>query len=113
IIMSGKEVFKIAVTKMVESMIKACEIASIKPNQLDLIIPHQANLRIIMAVGERLGVDPSKVFVNVDKYGNMSAATVIVGLNEAITTNRVGKGALIGLVSFGGGFTWGAAVIKL
>lgn len=113
IFMSGKEVFKIAVTKMVEAATKACALANITPDQLDLLIPHQANLRIITAVGDRLGVPPEKVFVNVDKYGNMSAATVIVGLDEAITSGRVKKGSLVELVTFGGGFTWGAAVIKL
>lgn len=113
IVMSGKEVFKVAVTKMVESALKACELAGVPPQKLDLIIPHQANLRIIMAIGERLGVDPSKIFVNVDKYGNMSASTVIVGLNEAITQNRIKKGSLVELVTFGGGFTWSAAVIRI
>lgn len=113
IVMSGREVFKVAVTKMVEAAFKACELANLSPQQLDLIIPHQANLRIITAVGERLGVEPSKVFVNVDKYGNMSAATVIVGLDEAISSGKVTKGSIVELVAFGGGFTWGASVIKL
>lgn len=113
IVMSGKEVFKVAVTKMVDSVVKACEICGISVNQLDLLIPHQANLRIINAVGERLNIDPSKIFINVDKYGNMSASTVIVGLDEAITAKKVSKGSLVGLVAFGGGFTWGAAILRI
>ncbi|MCS7152048.1 MAG: ketoacyl-ACP synthase III [Endomicrobia bacterium] len=113
IFMSGKEVFKVAVTKMVEAANKACELAGITTGQIDLLIPHQANLRIITAVGDRLGIPQDKVFVNVDKYGNMSAATVIVGLDQAISNGRVKKGSIVELVAFGGGFTWGATVIKL
>jgi 3-oxoacyl-[acyl-carrier-protein] synthase-3 len=113
IFMSGREVFKVAVTKMVEAVIKSCELAGIQPQQLDLIIPHQANLRIINAIGERLNIDPTKIFVNVDKYGNMSASTVIVGLEEAISEGKVKNGSLVGLVAFGGGFTWGGAIIRL
>ncbi len=113
ITMSGKEVFKVAVTKMVESVIRCCQEANITPQQLDLLIPHQANLRIINAVGERLNLDPQKVFVNVDRYGNMSAATTIVGLDEAISQGRIKKGSLVGLVAFGGGFTWGAAILRI
>jgi len=113
IFMSGREVFKVAVTKMVEAVIKSCELAGIQPQQLDLIIPHQANLRIINAIGERLNIDPTKIFVNVDKYGNMSASTVIVGLDEAISEGKVKNGSLVCLVAFGGGFTWGGAIIKL
>jgi 3-oxoacyl-[acyl-carrier-protein] synthase-3 len=113
IFMSGREVFKVAVTKMVEAVIKSCELAGIQPQQLDLIIPHQANLRIINAIGERLNIDPTKIFVNVDKYGNMSASTVIVGLDEAISEGKVKDGSLVGLVAFGGGFTWGGAIIRL
>lgn len=113
IVMSGKEVFKVAVTKMVEAVNKSCEICGISPSQLDILIPHQANLRIINAVGERLNIESSKIFVNVDKYGNMSASTVIVGLDEAIKEKKVSKGSLVGLVAFGGGFTWGAAILKI
>jgi len=113
IFMSGKEVFKVAVTKMVEAAFKACELANISPQQIDLLIPHQANLRIINAVGERLGLEKEKIFVNVDKYGNMSASTVIVGLDEAISLGKVKKGSIVELVAFGGGFTWASAILKL
>ncbi|MFQ3675569.1 MAG: beta-ketoacyl-ACP synthase III [Endomicrobiia bacterium] len=113
IFMSGKEVFKLAVTKMVESAISACNLAGIKTQDLDLLIPHQANLRIINAVGERVDISPEKVFVNVHKYGNMSAATTIVGLHEAILEGKVKKGSKVCLISFGAGFTWASCVIKL
>jgi len=113
IIMSGKEVFKVAVTKMVESAINACNLAGIKTQDLDLLIPHQANLRIINAVGERIDIDTKKVFVNVHKYGNMSSATTIVGLHEAILEKKVVKGSKVCLIAFGAGFTWASCVIKL
>ncbi len=113
IIMSGKEVFKVAVTKMVESAKKACELAGIKTKDLDLLIPHQANLRIINAVGERVEIEPEKIFVNVQKYGNMSSATTIIGLSEAIDEGRVKKGSKVCLISFGAGFTWASCVVRL
>ncbi len=113
IVMSGKEVFKVAVTKMVEAAFKACELAKISPKDIDLFIPHQANLRIINAVAERLGLEENKIFVNVDKYGNMSASTVIVGLDEAISLGKVKNGSVVELVTFGGGFTWASAILKL
>jgi 3-oxoacyl-[acyl-carrier-protein] synthase-3 len=111
--MSGKEVFKVAVNSMVRAVEEACTRAGISPQQLDLLIPHQANLRIINAVGERVSGSEGKVFVNVHKYGNMSSATTIVALDEAIREGRVKPGSLVCMVAFGGGFTWGAAVIRL
>jgi len=111
--MSGREVFKVAVTSMVRSVEEACSRAGITPQQLDLLIPHQANLRIINAVGERVPDSTDKVFVNVHKYGNMSSATTIVALDEAIREGRVKPGSLVCMVAFGGGFTWGATVIRL
>jgi 3-oxoacyl-[acyl-carrier-protein] synthase-3 len=98
---------------MVEAAFKACELANISPQQIDLLIPHQANLRIINAVGERLGLEKGKIFVNVDKYGNMSASTVIVGLDEAISLGKVKKGSIVELGAFGGGYTWASALLKL
>ncbi len=78
-----------------------------------MLIPQQANLRIITAVGERVGLPEEKIFVNVHKYGNMSAATTIIGLDEAISEGRVKQGSLVGLVAFGGGFTWGCVIVRL
>ena len=111
--MAGKEVFKVAVTKMAEAAEKALEAAGKTPADLDLIIPHQANLRIIEAIAKRMDYPLEKVYVNLHKYGNVSAATTIVALEEARKEGRVKEGSLLELVAFGGGFTWGAAVIQL
>jgi len=111
--MSGKEVFKLAVCRMTEAAQKALELAGKKDEDISLYIPHQANLRIIEAVGKRLGVEKEKVYVNVHKYGNMSAATTIIALDEAINSGKLKKGNLITIMAFGGGLTWGAAVLKI
>ncbi|MFN3966227.1 MAG: beta-ketoacyl-ACP synthase III [Endomicrobiia bacterium] len=111
--MNGKEVFKLAVIKMIEATYKAIEMAGKKIEDISLIIPHQANKRIIDAMKERLNVPSEKIFVNLQKYGNMSSATTIVALDEARTQKIVKKDDLIELVAFGGGLTWGASVIKL
>jgi len=76
------------------------------------VIPHQANLRIIHAVGDRLGVKPDQLFINVEKYGNTSAASVAIALDEAVQTGRLQRGDLVLLLVFGAGLTWGAAVIE-
>jgi 3-oxoacyl-[acyl-carrier-protein] synthase-3 len=109
--MAGQEVYKMAVTKMPEAALKALEMAGKQPQDLKLIIPHQANLRIIDSVAKRLELPDDKVFVNVDKYGNMSAATTIIALDEAQKQGRIQRGDLVELVAFGAGLTWGAAVI--
>ncbi len=111
--MSGKEVFKIAVVKMAEAARKALELAGKKDEDIALYIPHQANLRIIEAVGKKLGVAKEKIYVNVHKYGNMSAATTIIALDEAISSGAAKKGDIITVMAFGGGLTWGAAVLKI
>ena len=110
--MDGPEVYKLAVTKMVEASVKALELAGIKASELKLIIPHQANLRIIESVAKRLDVPTERVFVNVQKYGNMSAATTIIALDEAQREGRLKRGDLVELVAFGAGLTWGASVIR-
>jgi 3-oxoacyl-[acyl-carrier-protein] synthase-3 len=110
--MDGKETFKYAVTAMqtaAEEVLKRCEL-DIK--QIDCVIPHQANLRIIDAVTERLGAKPEQVFVNVHKYGNTSAASVAIALDDAVQSGRVKRGDLVLLIVFGAGLTWGAAVIE-
>ncbi len=110
--MQGKEVFKLAVHKMIQAAEAALKLAGKKHADLALLIPHQANLRIIEAIAERVHVPRERVFVNVDKYGNMSAATTIVALDEARRQGRVRKGDLVELIAFGAGLTWGAAVIQ-
>ena len=111
--MNGREVFKLGVRLMPEAAQRVLRKAEISVDDIDLLIPHQANLRIIEAVGDRLGVPREKVYVNVDKYGNTSAATVIIALDEAIRQGRAKPGDLILLVTFGAGLTWGSTLLRL
>jgi 3-oxoacyl-[acyl-carrier-protein] synthase-3 len=111
--MEGREVFKYAVKHMSRAMEISIEQAGVDPDEIDLFIPHQANLRIMEAFAKRLGVPGEKVFVNVDRYGNTSAASVPIALDEAIRSGRCGPGTLVGLTVFGGGFTWASAVVRI
>ena len=110
--MDGKETFKNAVNAMLGAAKEALRRCEIDISQIKLVIPHQANRRIIDALGERLGVKSDQVFVNVDKYGNTSAASVAIALDEAVTQGRLQRGDLALLVVFGAGLTWAAAVIE-
>lgn len=111
--MLGKEVFRAAVPKMALAAEKALEIANKKPEDVNLFIPHQANMRIIEAVAKKMDISMDRVFVNIHKTGNISSATTITALDEAIKNGRVKKGDLVELVAFGGGFTWGATVLRV
>lgn len=111
--MSGNEVFKLAVKAMADAADKAAKKAGISSvDQLDLIIPHQANMRILLAVANRLKIPEQKLFLNVERYGNMSSASTAVALDEAVKQGRIKKGDNIILVAFGAGLTWAACVIK-
>jgi len=110
--MNGSEVFKFATRIMGAAMEEALVNAGMTANQMDLFIPHQANLRIIEAASKRLSLPPEKVFVNIERYGNTSAAAVPIALCEAVEQGRVFKGAHLGMVAFGAGLTWAAAVVK-
>jgi 3-oxoacyl-[acyl-carrier-protein] synthase-3 len=110
--MDGKETFKNAVNAMYQAARESLRRCEIDIKQIKLIIPHQANRRIIDAVAERLGAEPSQVFVNLHKYGNTSAASVAIALDEAVSTGRIQHGDLILLVVFGAGLTWASAVIE-
>jgi 3-oxoacyl-[acyl-carrier-protein] synthase III len=110
--MLGKEVFKHAVTRMKEAAEKVIERANLKPEDIACVIPHQANLRIIDAIADRLAVPNDRVFVNLDKYGNTSAAAVAIALDEANRTGAFKRGDHIVLVVFGAGLTWAAAAIR-
>lgn len=112
ITMNGKEVFKIAVRSMEEISRQALADAGVDISQVSLVIPHQANKRIIVALSERLGVPMDKVMVNLDKYGNTSAASIPVALDEARRQGRINAGDIVLLNAFGAGFAWGAAVVK-
>jgi 3-oxoacyl-[acyl-carrier-protein] synthase-3 len=111
--MEGKEVFKHAVRAMGEAARRALEKAGLTIADVACVVPHQANMRIVEAIRDRLGVGPDKFFINLDKYGNMSAASIPVALDEAVQEGRIKKGDNIVLVAFGGGFTWGAMVVKM
>lgn len=111
ITMDGKEVFKHAVRRM-ESAAKEClEKAGLREEEVDWLVPHQANERIIDAIGKRLGLDEAKVFKTVHKYGNTSASSVAIALDELTREKRVEKGNNILIVAFGAGFTWGATLL--
>jgi len=110
--MEGKEVYKHAVQAMVSAATEALSRCDLKIDQIKCVIPHQANRRIVDAVGERLGARPEQLFLNLDRYGNTSAASVAIALDEAVSSGRIHRGDLILLVVFGAGLTWGAAVIE-
>jgi 3-oxoacyl-[acyl-carrier-protein] synthase III len=110
--MEGKETFKHAVQAMMNAAQEALRRCELDIKQIKCVIPHQANRRIIDAVGERLGATPGQLFVNLDRYGNTSAASVAIALDEAVNSGRIQRGDLILLVVFGAGLTWGAAVIE-
>ncbi|MBO3444205.1 MULTISPECIES: beta-ketoacyl-ACP synthase III [Clostridia] len=110
--MAGNSVYKFAVRIMGEASLKALELANLTTEDIDCLIPHQANTRIIDASAKKLKLDKDKVFVNLDKYGNMSAASVPVAMDEAYRQGKIKKGDNVVLVGFGGGLTWGASVIN-
>ncbi|EAK0877479.1 ketoacyl-ACP synthase III [Campylobacter coli] len=110
--MKGNEVFKIAVQTLSNDVVEILSKNQILPEQIDLFIPHQANLRIIKAVQERLNLSDEKCIVTVQKYGNTSAASIPMAMNDAYEEGRLKKGNLILLDAFGGGFTWGSALLK-
>jgi 3-oxoacyl-[acyl-carrier-protein] synthase-3 len=110
--MQGNELFKVAVRVMVECAERALKEVGLKKKDIDMLIPHQANLRIIKAVGKRLNLPDEKIFVNIHKYGNMSSASTAVALCEAYEEGRIKKGSIVVLDAFGGGLVWGSSVIK-
>ena len=110
--MKGPELFKIAVKSMEEVSRLVAERAGVKLEEIDLFVPHQANMRIISAVAERLGMPQEKVFTNIDRYGNTSAASVPIALDEAIEKGRINDGNIVMLNACGGGLTWGANLIR-
>jgi len=111
--MAGKEIFKSAVRSMAEAADQALQRAGVRAEEIDLLVPHQANIRIIEATAKYAGIPMEKVFVNVDRYGNMSSASVPVALDEAREQGRLGEGALALMVAFGAGLTWAANVVRL
>jgi len=110
--MAGREVFKVAVRKMAAACHEALDRARVDADDLSLLVPHQANLRIIAATAQEAGVSMDKVMVNVDVYGNTSAGSIPLALVQAEAEGRLKRGDVVLLVSFGAGFTWGAMVIR-
>jgi len=111
-IMRGGEVFKFAVRIMGEACLEALDRAGVTPDEVDLFVPHQANIRIIRAAAERMGLPMDKVFVNVDRYGNTGAASIPIALYEALNEGRVRPGDILVFVGFGAGLTWAANVVR-
>ena len=111
--MRGSEVFRHAVTNLASVMTEVLDIAGLKPADIDWVVPHQANARILDATARKLGLDPAKVIVTVDVHANTSAASVPLALDIAVRDGRIRAGDLIVLEAMGGGFTWGACVARM
>lgn len=110
--MDGHAVFKFAVQCMSKATLQAIEAAGLSPEDIDLFIPHQANRRIMNAIAKAVGIPQEKVFINVDRYGNTSAASIPIALCEALEEERLAEGSYFALAAFGGGFSWGAGVLQ-
>jgi 3-oxoacyl-[acyl-carrier-protein] synthase-3 len=110
--MAGREVFKSAVRSMADACDQALKRAGLQSDDVDVLIPHQANIRIIEATGKHAGIPPEKVYVNIDRYGNTSAASIPIALDECVRSGRIKPGSLVLMVAFGGGFTWASAVVR-
>jgi len=109
----GREVYKFAVTKFEEMIMQAMRACELSPEQVKLIVPHQVNKRIIDSAMEKLGMPVDKAFVNIDRYGNTSAASIPIALDEAHRTGRITAGDAVIFVAFGGGLTWANAVVRI
>lgn len=110
--MGGREVFKLAVNSMVDSCIGTMQDAQINPSEVAWLIPHQANLRILQAVAERLDISDEKVYVNVTRYGNTSAASIGIALDELVRGGKIKQNDIILITAFGGGLTWGSCLFR-
>ena len=110
--MEGREVFKHAVRTMVDAARNSLKQAKLRPEEIDFLIPHQANIRIIDAIGERLHLPREKIIVNVNEYGNTSAASIPIAMDEARRDGRIREGSTGLLIAFGGGFTWASSVVR-
>lgn len=110
--MAGREVFKHAVRSMSEAADRALDAAKLTAGEIDLLIPHQANIRIIEATAKHVGIPMDRVFVNVDRFGNTSAASIPIALDDAIEQGRIKDGSTVLFAAFGAGFTWGSLVVR-
>lgn len=110
--MNGKEIYKFAVTAVPSSIRAALELANLTVDDLDYFIPHQANIRIVSAISERLNIKEEQAIVNLDKYGNTSTASVAIALSEAVENGKIKTPSVMALCGFGAGLTWGTAIIR-
>jgi 3-oxoacyl-[acyl-carrier-protein] synthase-3 len=110
--MEGREIFRQAVTRMGEGAVTALETADLAVEDIDVLISHQANIRIIDATARRLKIDPENVYTNIHAYGNTSAASIPIALSEALDQGVISPGDVVAMVAFGGGLTWGAAMLR-
>jgi 3-oxoacyl-[acyl-carrier-protein] synthase-3 len=110
--MRGNETFKVAVRNMERAAREVLDAANLKPESLKVVVPHQANIRILNAVGERLGLSDEQLVINLDAYGNTSAASIPLALSEAVEAGRVERGDLVMFLAFGSGLTWGSSLVR-
>jgi 3-oxoacyl-[acyl-carrier-protein] synthase-3 len=110
--MKGNETFKVSVRTLEEVARETLAANHLRVEDLDLYVPHQANVRILKAVAERLGLPPEKMMLNLDRYGNTSAASIPIALDEAVQQRRIKEGSLVMLGAFGAGLTWASALIR-
>ena len=110
--MNGREVFKHAVRRFKEVILEGLDYNNLSISDVDMVIPHQANYRISQTVQKQLDIDENKVFSNIHNYGNTTAASIGIALSEALEQNKIKKGDIVVLASFGAGFQWGSVVIK-
>jgi 3-oxoacyl-[acyl-carrier-protein] synthase-3 len=111
-VMDGKELFRRAVRTVVDSSLIALDRAGLRPQDVDLFVPHQANARIIQAAGQRLGIPEDRWVITIDRYGNTSSASIPLALGDALSTGRLDDGNVVLLSGFGGGMTWASAVLR-
>ena len=111
--MQGREIYKFAVTRMQEIIEQTLDEAGVSPDDVDLVIPHQSNLRMIESARKKMGWPAEKMLVNIDRYGNTSSASVAIGLDEARKDGRIGPGSLVLVVAFGAGLTWASVLWRL
>ena len=110
--MEGRDVFKHAVKKMPQALHEVLEMAGNTVDELDMVIPHQANMRIAQVVAKGLGLPEGKMYINIQRYGNTTAASIPIALHECVGEGRIQRGDLVGFTAFGSGFTWGGALVR-
>jgi len=111
--MDGRTVFEHGVAGMASAAAESLEVNSLTLDDIDLLIPHQANLRMLETVIERVGIEPAKVFVNVEEYGNMASACLPIAFDQALKSGRINPGDTVLLVAFGSGFVWASALLRM